>query len=344
MTHSPYVFILAGGRGTRLWPLSAEEQRKPFVKLFGGKSLLELTLERVAGFVPLSHVRIVTAQELRQAVVQTAPDFPESQILCEPQGRNTAAALAFTCGHLLQVAPDAVAVVLPADHMIQDTTTFQTELAEACQLAKTRQEIVTLGIQPTHPATAYGYIACGEAIEVAEHATAYVGAGFTEKPDLATAKTYLTTGSFLWNAGIFVWTAQTLRARFAADAPVFLPLIDAPEAAETHYAVVPNIAFDYAIMEHCPSFAVVRGTFDWDDVGTFEALERHVPQVEGQNRVVGEVTLHQTHNCTVLSTQGGHRVVLSGVENLLVAQTPAYTLICPRGQATAIQKQLTEEN
>lgn len=338
MTEAPFVFILAGGRGERLWPLSSGVDRKPFLKLFEGQSLLELTLKRLEGFTDATRIRIVTAQALYDAVVRCVPDFPASQILCEPEGRNTAAAIAYACGIALREAPNAPAVVLPADHLIKDAATFCQTLSTACALAVSRQEIVTLGIRPTTPATTYGYIACGEPIATASEIAAAAGVGFTEKPDLATAKTYLATGNFLWNAGIFVWSATALRARFQADAPAFLPLIDAPETAATRYAQLPAIAFDYAIMEPCPAFTVVKGTFDWDDAGTLEALERHLPVDQAGNRTASSAAFHQASACTVFTTQKGHRVLLSGVHNLYIAQTPQVTLICPKEQIATAQK------
>lgn len=330
MNGTPYLFILAGGRGERLWPLSSEVCRKPFLKLFRGKSLLELTLERVRPLTTPDRIRILTARDLKASVQQAVPDFPETQILCEPEGRNTAAALAFACGTLLREAPDAVAVVLPADHLIEDTETFRAALTAACELAQTRREIVTVGIQPASPSTAYGYIACGEALPETAGCHACCGAGFTEKPDLATAKAYVNTGQFLWNAGIFVWTAQTLHAHFQRDAAVFLPLIETPAAADSLYPALPSIAFDYAIMEHCTSFTVVRGAFDWDDAGTFTALERHaVPDAAG-NRALGKAVFDGVTDCTVFNTEDNHRVILAGLTDCFVAHTPDVTYIAPR--------------
>lgn len=343
MNTVPYIFILAGGRGERLWPLSSEACRKPFLKLFEEQSLLALTLRRVEGLVPRTHIRILTTADLREAVLHALPDFPETQLLCEPEARNTAAALAYACGHLQQISPEAIGIVLPADHLIRDDKTFQAALRAACHLAQTRHELVTLGISPTTPATTYGYIACGEALETVADCQTCQGIGFTEKPDLSTAKTYLHAGNFLWNAGIFIWEAATLKARFTADAPAFLPLIEAPEAAAACYPTLPKIAFDYAIMEHCPNFSVVRGTFDWDDIGTLEAIERQQPCDSAGNRTLGEVTCIHTADTTVLTTATGHRLILSDVTNLFVAQTPEATFICPRDCVTAAQKQAFDE-
>lgn len=343
MNTVPYIFILAGGRGERLWPLSSEACRKPFLKLFEEQSLLALTLRRIEGFVPQSHIRILTAADLCEAVQHALPDFPREQILCEPEARNTAAAAAYACGHLLQVSPDAIGIILPADHLIRNAETFQTALHAACHLAQTRNELVTLGITPTTPATSYGYIACGDALETVADCQTCQGIGFTEKPDYSTAKTYLNAGNFLWNAGIFIWKAATLKARFTADAPAFLPLIEAPEAAPAHYPALPKIAFDYAIMEHCPSFSVVRGTFDWDDIGTLEAIERQLPADAAGNRMLGEVTALRTADTTVLTTASGHRLILSDVKHLFIAQTNEVTFICPREQITETQQQVFDE-
>jgi mannose-1-phosphate guanylyltransferase len=337
MKAEPFVFILAGGRGERLWPLSSGADRKPFLKLFEGKSLLELTLKRVEGVASSENIRILTATDLRDAVVRCVPDFPREQILCEPEGRNTAAAIAYACGLMQKEAPNAPTIILPADHLIENVDAFRKALATACHLAQTRQEIVTLGIHPTAPATTYGYIACSTPIEHADETKAYVGAGFTEKPDLSTAKTYLSMGNFFWNAGIFVWTATTLREHFLRDAPAFLPLIDAPEQAQTLYPTLPNIAFDYAIMEHCAAFSVVEGAFDWDDAGTLEALERHLPTDAMGNRAASDAHFLQATQCTVLSTDATHRIILAGVEDLMVTHSKEVTLICPRAKIATMQ-------
>lgn len=337
MKSEPFVFILAGGRGERLWPLSSGADRKPFLKLFEGKSLLELTLARLEGVTAHTKIRILTAADLRDAVERCVPDFPREQILCEPEGRNTAAAIAYACGLVLKEAPNATAIVLPADHLIEDAASFRTALATACDLAQTRQEIVTIGIHPSTPATTYGYIACSKQIENAGETKAYVGAGFTEKPDLSTAKTYLATGNFFWNAGIFVWTAETLRKHFQDDAPAFLPLIDAPDTAATLYPSLPNIAFDYAIMEHCSAFSVVEGRFDWDDAGTLEALVRHFPTDEMGNRTTGEAYFVDATHCSVLSSDANHRILLAGVDGLSVTHSKDVTLICPQKELASQQ-------
>jgi mannose-1-phosphate guanylyltransferase len=343
MKSDPFVFILAGGRGERLWPLSTGADRKPFLKLFEGKSLLELTLARLEGVTERTKIRILTAMDLREAVEHCVPDFPREQILCEPEGRNTAAAIAYACGMVLKEAPDATAIVLPADHLIENVTAFRAALTTACELAQMRQEIVTIGIHPTAPATTYGYIACSAPIKDTGETKAYAGVGFTEKPDLATAKTYLATGHFFWNAGIFVWTATTLREHFQISAPEFLPLIDTPEQAASHYPALPAIAFDYAIMEHCATFSVVEGSFEWDDAGTLEALERHLPADAAGNRAAGEAHFVETTHCTVLSTDATHRILLAGVDGLTVTHSKDVTFICPRKELSAQQARIRKQ-
>ena len=342
MSIQPTFFILAGGRGERLWPLSTATHPKPFLPLFEGKTLLEWTLERVQGLTTPVRIFIVTTEALRTLVQQTLPDLPPAQILCEPQARNTAAAMAWICGHLRQQAPQGIGVVLPADHLIRDVATFQTAIRTACELAQTRHQIVTLGIHPTRPATEYGYIACGQTL-VTTPVCAKAGIGFTEKPDEVTAKTYLNAGNFLWNAGIFIWRADVLEAQFRSHAPTFYPLIDAPEAATEHYSAVPAIAFDYAIMEPCEAFTVVEGTFDWDDVGSYPALLRHLPCDAENNRAHGPVRFAQATGCTVLSTIPNHTVIVAHTTDLFVAQTPSTTVICPASEAHRIAQWMPSE-
>ncbi|MBQ9694605.1 MAG: NTP transferase domain-containing protein, partial [Kiritimatiellae bacterium] len=219
----PYLFILAGGRGERLWPLSTAQHAKPFLTLFEGKSLIELTCTRLQGLTDPDRLFIVTTADLRANVQQALPDFPDAQLLCEPEARNTAAAMAWICGYVRQRDPEGVVAVLPADHLITPDSAFREALQTACAVARREAHIVRLGIHPTRPATEYGYIACGEAITTPA-GVVRKGIGFTEKPAVATAQTYLNAGNFLWNAGIFVWQAAALEAEFRRSAPAFLPL------------------------------------------------------------------------------------------------------------------------
>lgn len=329
----PTVFILAGGRGERLWPLSTPLQSKPFLPLFEGKSLIELTLKRAQSITSDDRIFIITAASLRETVKRALPDFPETHLLCEPYPRNTAAAIAWACGHLYHKAPQGIGIVLPADHCIGDETQFQTSLTTACTLAQQAHAIVTIGIHPTRPATEYGYIACGTPMPQMKPLT-WEGIGFTEKPTLGTAQTYLKAGTFLWNAGIFVWEAATLKAQFEAHAPAYLPLIEAPSTIdESLYQALPAIAFDYAIMEKCAPFYVVKGDFEWNDVGSYSALAQQFPADAAGNRTNAPAQLHEVKGCTLLSTEQGHTFILAHTTDLLVAHTPEATLICPAAEA-----------
>lgn len=331
MNSKPYLFILAGGRGERLWPLSAGTHCKPFLKLFEGKTLLERTVARVQSLTDPDRLFIITAEALRDQVRQTLPHLPEAQILCEAAGRNTAAAIALACGITLKASPEAVAIVLPADHLIADEPRFREVLNAACAVARQRKEIVTLGIQPSSPSPEYGYIACADP-ELQGDIRVQRGKGFTEKPSIPTAETYLKTGQFLWNAGIFAWEAQTLAAMFQRYAPEFAPLLHAPETHTACYPQLPSIAFDRAIMEKCPAFSVVCGDFGWDDAGTFQALERHLPADTDGNRANTDTRFHGSAHCTVWNTAPEHTLVLAACEALFVAHSPEVTLICPQSK------------
>lgn len=326
---------MAGGRGERLWPLSDETHPKPFLKLFKGQSLLECTLQRIAPLTDPDRIFIITAATFQESVHELLPDFPQRQLLLEPQPRNTAAAVALACGTVLQRDPKAITIVLPADHVIHDAEAFRMALQHACEEATLHPQLVTLGITPTHPSPEYGYIACGE---ICTTTNALRGIGFTEKPDIATATVYLKAGNFLWNAGIFVGTAATFATHFHTYAPAFDALIAAPEMRHTCYSTLPTIAFDRAIMEKCETFGVVRGTFDWDDVGTLEALARQFPVDNNGNVANEEALFDASSNCITLTTQPNHRILLLGLHDLLVTQTADTTLICPRNEAHALRK------
>ena len=219
-----HAFILAGGRGERFWPLSTYARPKQFCTLFGGKPLIAQAVDRLAGLVPQANIHVITSADLVPATRDALPHLPPANVIGEPIGRDTAAAVALACGTVARQDPTGVALILPADPLIADEAAFRAALATAADQAARHPVIATVGIAPTYPATGYGYIECADETAPGVRRVRR----FVEKPDLPTAQRYLATGAFVWNAGIFVWRADTMAAAFRAHAPQWLPLIESP--------------------------------------------------------------------------------------------------------------------
>src|SRR3954452_6264091 len=270
------ALILAGGAGTRLRPLSSDENPKQFLKIFDGSSLLQKTFERVARLMPPASIFISTNEQYASKCTAQLPQLQEVNILTEPARRNTAPAIALCCFAIEALLGDAVIAVLASDHYIADEDEFVRVLARAYDFAAANDYLVAIGIEPTEPNTGYGYLQLGN--EIARDVNEL--RRFTEKPSRDVAEELLRTGNYLWNASMFVWRASVFRRAFEASAPEIASLADRivssgdPGKRVEHYEAMPSISIDYALMEKAPLVAAIRGDFGWGDVGTFEALER----------------------------------------------------------------------
>ncbi len=341
-----YAFILAGGRGTRLWPLSTARHPKPFMTLFGGRALLAQAVERLQGVVPTDHIYVITSKEFLPATLRALPQLPTANILGEPLARDTAAAVALATGILRQRDPEGTLAIFAADHLIEDEATFRAVLADAYAVATETDRIVTLGIAPTVPATAYGYLECGEPFPTSRQTTFHTVRRFVEKPDEVTAQAYLETGAFLWNAGMFVGQACVMEAAFRKVAPAWVPLIEAPQTLETLYPTLPSSSFDIAVMEQWDRTLVVPLAAGWDDVGSLTALATHFPADAHGNVALARLVAQASKGCTVVDENDHRLTVLLGVEDLVVVQTAEATLICPKAQLAqlkAVVEQLPPE-
>ena len=342
--------ILSGGAGTRLWPLSREAAPKPFMPLPDGETLLAKTARRAIDLPNVSQLITVTNRDLYfhtkdvYLSAQIAPADGNTYLL-EPFGRNTAPAVAL--GALFAQArgwDDAVLLVLPADHLIRDSQAFAAAIARATALAA-KGLLVTFGIAPTHPDTGFGYVECGELVMAAERGepSAFRARRFVEKPPLLTAREYVSAGNYVWNSGMFAFTPATILAAFARHAPGVLdttrPIVNALtrtasgmlEIDAAQFAAVPDISIDYAVMEAAAAageVAVVRGSFDWSDVGSWQAVAA-LTEVDGDgNAGHGERVAILTRGTYVHS---GERIVATvGVENLVIVDTPDAVLVAHR--------------
>jgi|TARA_B110000438_G_scaffold235332_1_gene232026 mannose-1-phosphate guanylyltransferase len=343
-----YVVIMAGGRGERFWPQSRLARPKHLLPIVGDKPMLTQTVERLGALVPPERVLIITNSEQAEAVKEVCPMLPAENVIAEPIGRDTAAAVGLATLLVKHRDPDACFAMLPADAVIHDAEGFQRILGAAFAAAEAEDALVTIGIKPTYPATGYGYIQKSETIGEAGGEPVHAIAQFKEKPDQATAESYVASGDFYWNAGMFFWRVPVISECFENFTPSLweaLQAIDkgleAGEALDgllaTHYSTLEKISVDYAIMEKAKTVRVVESAFDWDDVGEWPAVARHYPADDAGNVVRGLASLLDAEGNIVLS-ESGHTVALIGVKDLIVVQTPDATLVCPKDQAQEIKK------
>lgn len=329
--------IMAGGRGTRFWPLSRAQRPKQLLPLASSQSLLQETYARVATLVGPGRILVITNQELVPATRQQLPDLPPEHVIGEPVGRNTAPCAALGVGIAQRLAPGEPVALLPADHAIPDGEVFVEQLALAFTQAERGAGVVTFGIPPTSPETGYGYLEVGEARDDAP-ADIVPGVAFVEKPDRPLAEQYVAGGHHLWNSGIFVWSA----AAFAEAATIHMPEIvqclaravsshgsaDFESALAEAFASCPSESIDYAVMEKLVAFDVVRARYGWSDLGSWSAWADLAPELEGGQRGLGEVVSLDSRGNVVHAP--GKLVALVGVEDLVVVDTGDALLICPR--------------
>jgi len=327
-----WAVILAGGVGARFWPLSRASRPKQLLDLFGDGPMLRVTSERIAPLAPPGRQLVVTGELLREPIAALLPDV---ELLAEPVGRNTAPAIAWAALEVARRDPDAVLAVLPADHHVADVDAYRAACAHAVRVAR-QGRIVTLGIRPTRPETGYGYIAQGAPIDDGVYAVA----AFREKPDLATAATYLADGGYLWNAGMFFFPAALILdelRRFEPDMVSALEDLVAGRAALGDvYPNLRSISVDYAVAERSDKVAVIPATFGWSDVGSWSSLYDHRPE-EAPSFQRGRVFELDGGGNVLVATDGG-TVTTVGVRDLVVVHTGDATLVCPRTQAQRVRE------
>lgn len=340
-----YVVIMAGGRGERFWPQSRLARPKHLLPIVGESALLVQTIERLLPLVPAERVLIITNRQQAAAIRELCPMLPAANIVAEPVGRDTAAAVGLALVLVRRRDPEATFAMLPADHVIHDSVTFRADLDRAFAAAEGEPLLVTLGIQPTEPATGFGYIQRGAPRAGVEGL--HDVARFVEKPQLEVAKTYLASGDYLWNAGMFFWRVPVVAAAFAEHVPDLwaeLGRLDAALTAgqpleavlETFYPTLKKISIDYALIEKARNVAVIPARFDWDDVGAWPAVTRHFPADAAGNVVRGLAAVEQAAGNLVVSTPD-HLVAVLGVQDLIVVHTPDATLVCPKDKAQEIK-------
>jgi mannose-1-phosphate guanylyltransferase len=310
------ALLLAGGAGTRLWPLSSDENPKQFLRLFGGASLLRKTWDRLAAMIPAEAIYVSTNERYRQKCLEELPDLRPENIIAEPARRNTAPAIALSCFEIeSRQGSDAAIACLPADHFIEDEPEFLRVLDRAYAYAESTPSLVTVGLAPTEPNTGYGYLELGD--EVAPGVVAL--RRFEEKPTRERAEEFLRAGNYAWNGGIFVWRARVFRAEIERVAP------EVARVTRQRYAEAPSISIDYALMERAQRVVTVPGDFGWSDVGTWAA----VAKLAGR----GNAELHTRNADGIFAqSQSGRRVVAIGVNNVAIVESAEGILVLDLAQ------------
>lgn len=343
-----YAVVMAGGAGTRFWPESRVNLPKQLLKLAGERTLLQATLDRLGDLVPAERVIIATAAHLADAVKAQLPELSADSIIAEPCKRDTAPCIGLAAVELLNRDPDATMLVCPSDHLIQPESEFQQAVRLAEKLVNDSPDrLATFGIRPTYPAESFGYIERGAPLaEVAPPHHAYAVSRFHEKPKADKAREYLASGRFYWNSGIFVWKAATIRDALAERQPETLKHLEAISSArgssefsqvlETEFAAIKPISIDYAVLEHSKSVVMLEAPFDWDDLGSWQALGRLLPADGEGNVVAGQHVGRDTRDC-IIRTGDEHLVVTLGVHDLIIVHTPNATLVANKHDEESIR-------
>ena len=331
-----HIVIMVGGIGSRFWPMSTPEYPKQFIDVMGcGKSLIQLTVERFLPLCPIQNFWVVTSEKYTDIIKEQLPDLLESHILAEPEARNTAPCIAYACWKIKKEYPQANIVVTPSDALVINTTEFARCIATALEKTTDSHAIVTLGMKPSRPERGYGYIAAqGEA----DKAGIYKVEAFKEKPDKETALKYVEADNFFWNAGIFVWNAETITTTIRTYAPQIAKVMDELEPAlftdkeqeelKRLFPTCEKISIDYAVMEKAKDNNVLPAKFGWSDLGSWGSVHTLLPQDENCNAIVGKnVKLFECKNC-VIHVADERKVVLEGLNGYIVAEKNGQLLIC----------------
>jgi mannose-1-phosphate guanylyltransferase len=341
-----FAVIMAGGSGTRFWPKSREKRPKQLLRIFDDRSLIQRTAERLLPLVPPENLFVVVTRSQAEPIREHLPFLKPSNLLVEPKGKNTAPCIGLASLYVKRMDPQAVIVVLPADHLIEDEEAFRQVLQAGEKLARDTSALITIGIEPTYPATGYGYIQyCGDAIEI-DGAQAYRVKTFAEKPNLATAKRFLASGDFFWNSGIFIWRVDAILAEIEellsqlhdglSEIEAVIGTPQESEVIERVYAQIRSISIDYGVMEHAKNVMVLRGDFGWRDLGSWEEVYNLAPKDENGNAISNDpVALKDVKGCLIDAPE--RLVAAVGIEDLVIVDTPDALLICPRGRAQEVK-------
>ncbi len=350
MNKHNYVVIMAGGIGSRFWPMSRTGYPKQFLDILNtGKTLIQWTFERFASFIPKQNIYIVTSHEYASIVEAQLPEMPVENILGEPSRKNTAPCIAYISFKLLQKDPKASLIVAPADHIILDNTAFHKVCLEALTFVNKHNAFITLGIKPSHPNTGYGYI---QYEQYAITDSVYKVKTFTEKPNLELAKTFVASGDFLWNAGIFVWQVNTIITAFEKYLPEMYEVFfaekekfntpDEEKSLNEIYPLCTNISIDFGIMEKADNVYVIPSSFGWSDLGTWNSAYENLGKDNSGNAIASDnvISIDAT-NCMVHAPKE-KLLLLQGMDNYIIVDTPDVLMICKKDKEQEIKEYVAE--
>lgn len=339
MNENNYLVILAGGAGSRFWPISSEELPKQFLDILGcGRTLIQLTLERFNGLIPKENVWVVTAEKYREIVMEQLPEIPSSNILCEPCRRNTAPCICYVSWKIKKLNTKANIVVSPSDHLVVDIQAFQSAIDDSLSFAAETDAVVTLGLKPTRPETGYGYIKADLTYSSSRKHNIFRVDEFKEKPTLEIAKEYIQSPNYLWNSGIFIWNINTIINAFRVYEPevssIFeglMPYYDTDEEQnkiDESYPQCKNISVDYAILEKAEEIFVFPASFSWSDLGTWNSLREQSDMDKYGNVCIGDnIKLYDTYN-TIVHTCNKKEIIVEGLDGYVVAEKEGKLLVC----------------
>lgn len=339
MNENNYLVILAGGAGSRFWPISSEELPKQFLDILGcGRTLIQLTLERFNGLIPKENVWVVTAEKYREIVMEQLPEIPSGNILCEPCRRNTAPCICYVSWKIKKLNTKANIVVSPSDHLVVDIQAFQSAIDDSLSFAAETDAVVTLGLKPTRPETGYGYIKADLTYSSSRKHNIFRVDEFKEKPTLEIAKEYIQSRNYLWNSGIFIWNVNTIINAFRVYEPEVSSIFEElmpyygtdkeQNKIDESYPQCKNISVDYAILEKAEEIFVFPASFSWSDLGTWNSLREQSDMDKYGNVCIGDnIKLYDTYN-TIVHTCNKKEVIVEGLDGYVVAEKEGKLLVC----------------
>lgn len=345
-----YVAIMAGGIGSRFWPMSRSEFPKQFLDILNtGRTLIQGTFDRFEQFIPLENIYVVTAENYKDIVIKQLPELDPANILCEPSRKNTAPCIAYISYKLHQLNPNANLICAPADHLISDAESFRQICTDALHFTSHIKALITLGIKPTNPNTGYGYIQF-EQFAVSDNV--YKVKTFTEKPDRELAETFVASGDFLWNAGIFVWEVKNIIKAFEKLLPELHEVFDAEKsrfntkkevaAIERIYPQCINISIDYGIMEKADNVYVIPSSFGWSDLGTWASAYETIEKDYLGNAVAGNNVMIIDATGNMIHADNKKLIVIQGLDEYVVVDTKDVLLICKKDKEQDIKDYVAE--
>jgi len=344
-----HLVIMAGGIGSRFWPMSTQECPKQFIDVMGcGRTLIQLTVDRFEGVCPKENIWVVTSDKYAGIVHEQLPGISESNILKEPCRRNTAPCIAYVCWKIKARNPKANIVVTPSDHVVMNVKEFQRVITSALDYTQNSDAILTLGMKPTRPETGYGYIEADLSSASTSNNEIYRVDSFKEKPDVETAERYIRQNNYYWNAGIFIWNVNTIVNAFRIYQPeiaeIFTNLMphfytpSEQQEIDTHFPECPNISVDYAILEKSDEIYVFPADFGWSDLGTWGSLHVQMSKDLAGNVCIGQdINMYESHDC-IVHTMQEKKVVIIGLNGYIVAENNEQLLICKFEDEQRIKK------